>query len=130
MADRMDGRRRVLVGQALAQPAALVEQPRGDRVVAQALGGAPAFQGGDLGVHGRRLADDAEDGHRAPMAVQPERDEQAEDAPRVALPLGELAHERRHGLLADLWHVWDTLGLMRQLGLAAPDVSVGAGAAP
>jgi predicted ester cyclase len=28
------------------------------------------------------------------------------------------------GKVADLWHVWDTLGLMRQLGLQAPAVRV------
>jgi steroid delta-isomerase-like uncharacterized protein len=30
-----------------------------------------------------------------------------------------------NGRLKDLWHVWDTLGLMRQLGAPAPDLRVG-----
>lgn len=30
-----------------------------------------------------------------------------------------------NGRLKDLWHVWDTLGLMRQLGVPAPDLRVG-----
>lgn len=28
------------------------------------------------------------------------------------------------GRVADLWHVWDTLGLLRQLGVPAPDLRV------
>jgi steroid delta-isomerase-like uncharacterized protein len=30
-----------------------------------------------------------------------------------------------NGQVKDLWHVWDTLGLMRQLGAPAPDLRVG-----
>jgi hypothetical protein len=30
------------------------------------------------------------------------------------------------GRLTDLWHVWNTIGLARQLGAPAPDLSVGA----
>ena len=30
------------------------------------------------------------------------------------------------GRVADLWHVWDTLLLARQLGAPAPDLRVGA----
>jgi steroid delta-isomerase-like uncharacterized protein len=31
-----------------------------------------------------------------------------------------------HGRLTDLWHVWNTLALARQLGAPAPDLSIGA----
>jgi steroid delta-isomerase-like uncharacterized protein len=44
--------------------------------------------------------------------------------------------EYENGRVKDLWHVWDTLGLMRQLGAPAPDMRFGvpqpvaAGASP
>ena len=30
------------------------------------------------------------------------------------------------GLLTDLWHVWNTIALARQLGAPAPDLSISA----
>ncbi|MEA2210404.1 MAG: hypothetical protein QOF83_352 [Solirubrobacteraceae bacterium] len=62
--------------------------------------------------------------HRAPLNL----------GPMAALPVTgariEVAHMHffrydQEGLLTDLWHVWDTLRLARQLGAPAPDLRVG-----
>ena len=57
--------------------------------------------------------------------------------PMAALPISgariEVPHMHffryRDGRLADLWHVWDTGNLLRQLGVGAPPVEVGPGVA-
>jgi len=55
--------------------------------------------------------------------------------PLASLPVDGAPIDVRHmhffrydaeGRLTDLWHVWNTLSLARQLGAPAPDLSVGA----
>ena len=49
--------------------------------------------------------------------------------PRFRTPqavTGDTGDERCDGRLTDLWHVWNTLMLARQLGAPAPDLSIGA----
>jgi steroid delta-isomerase-like uncharacterized protein len=63
--------------------------------------------------------------HRAPLRI----------GPMAGLPVEGVAVEVPHmhffrydeaGRVTDLWHVWDTLRLARQLGAPAPDLSVAA----
>jgi predicted ester cyclase len=63
--------------------------------------------------------------HKGPLAI----------GPLVGLPVrgahAEVAHMHffRYddtGRLTDLWHVWNTIALARQLGAPAPDLSIGA----
>jgi predicted ester cyclase len=63
--------------------------------------------------------------HTGPLAI----------GPLVGLPVKgahvDVAHMHffrydDEGRLTDLWHVWNTIGLARQLGAPAPDLSVGA----
>jgi predicted ester cyclase len=55
--------------------------------------------------------------------------------PMASLPVNgahvDVAHMHffrydQEGHVTDLWHVWNTIGLARQLGAPAPDLSVGA----
>jgi steroid delta-isomerase-like uncharacterized protein len=55
--------------------------------------------------------------------------------PMAALPVNGTAIEVPHmhffrydaeGRVTDLWHVWNTISLARQLGAPAPDLSIGA----
>jgi predicted ester cyclase len=43
---------------------------------------------------------------------------------QVEVPHMHFFQYDEHGLLTDLWHVWNTLTLARQLGAPAPDLSV------
>lgn len=47
---------------------------------------------------------------------------------RVEVPHMHFFRYDDEGQLTDLWHVWNTLLLARQLGAPAPDLRVGAGA--
>ena len=62
--------------------------------------------------------------HRGPLRI----------GPMASLPVNGAAIEVPHmhffrydheGRVTDLWHVWDTLALARQLGAPAPDLRVG-----
>jgi len=44
---------------------------------------------------------------------------------RVEVPHMHFFHYDDHGRLTDLWHVWNTLLLARQLGAPAPDLRLG-----
>ena len=63
--------------------------------------------------------------HTGPLAI----------GPLVGLPVNGAHAEVAHmhffqyddaGRLTDLWHVWNTIALARQLGAPAPDLSIGA----
>lgn len=47
---------------------------------------------------------------------------------QIAVPHMHFFRYDQQGRLTDLWHVWDTLLLARQLGAPAPDLRVGASA--
>jgi steroid delta-isomerase-like uncharacterized protein len=47
---------------------------------------------------------------------------------RIEVPHMHFFHYDADGRLTDLWHVWNTLMLARQLGAPAPDLSISAGA--
>jgi steroid delta-isomerase-like uncharacterized protein len=47
---------------------------------------------------------------------------------RIDVPHMHFFRYDEHGRLTDLWHVWDTLMLARQLGAPAPDLRVGTAA--
>jgi hypothetical protein len=49
---------------------------------------------------------------------------------RIDVPHMHFFHYDGEGLLTDLWHVWNTLMLARQLGAPAPDLSIAAPGAP
>jgi hypothetical protein len=49
---------------------------------------------------------------------------------RIDVPHMHFFHYEGDGLLTDLWHVWNTLMLARQLGAPAPDLSIAAPGAP
>ena len=62
--------------------------------------------------------------HRGPLRI----------GPMASLPVNGAAIEVPHmhffrydpeGRVTDLWHVWDTLALARQLGAPAPDLRIG-----
>src|SRR5580765_2014772 len=62
--------------------------------------------------------------HKGPLAI----------GPLVGLPVNGAHAEVAHmhffqyddvGRLTDLWHVWNTIALARQLGAPAPDLSIG-----
>lgn len=46
----------------------------------------------------------------------------------IDVPHMHFFHYDDEGRLTDLWHVWNTLALARQLGAPAPDLSIGASA--
>jgi predicted ester cyclase len=43
---------------------------------------------------------------------------------RIEVPHMHVFHYDDEGRLTDLWHVWNTLMLARQLGAPAPDLSI------
>jgi steroid delta-isomerase-like uncharacterized protein len=45
---------------------------------------------------------------------------------KIEVPHMHFFHYDAHGRLTDLWHVWNTLMLARQLGAPAPDLSISA----
>jgi predicted ester cyclase len=47
---------------------------------------------------------------------------------RIEVPHMHFFHYDEQGRVTDLWHVWNTLLLARQLGAPAPDLRVGASA--
>jgi steroid delta-isomerase-like uncharacterized protein len=47
---------------------------------------------------------------------------------RIEVPHMHFFHYDEQGRVTDLWHVWNTLLLARQLGAPAPDLRVGAAA--
>ena len=58
--------------------------------------------------------------HMGPMASL------AVNGTRVDAPHMHFFRYDAAGRLTDLWHVWNTLALARQLGAPAPDLSIGA----
>jgi predicted ester cyclase len=44
----------------------------------------------------------------------------------IEVPHMHFFHYDADGRLTDLWHVWNTLALARQLGASAPDLSISA----
>jgi steroid delta-isomerase-like uncharacterized protein len=48
------------------------------------------------------------------------------DGTRISVPHMHFFRYDAEGRLTDLWHVWNTLMLARQLGAPAPDLSIGA----
>lgn len=61
--------------------------------------------------------------HLGPLALGPLAGIEPKGA-KIAVPHMHF-FRYENGRVADLWHVWDTLGLMRQLGAPAPDLRVG-----
>ncbi len=57
--------------------------------------------------------------HMGPMASL------AVNGARIDVPHMHFFHYDAAGRLTDLWHVWDTLALARQLGAPAPDLRIG-----
>jgi steroid delta-isomerase-like uncharacterized protein len=47
---------------------------------------------------------------------------------RIEVPHMHFFHYDQQGRVTDLWHVWNTLLLARQLGAPAPDLRIGASA--
>jgi steroid delta-isomerase-like uncharacterized protein len=45
---------------------------------------------------------------------------------RIDVPHMHFFHYDAEGRLTDLWHVWNTIALARQIGAPAPDLSIGA----
>ena len=63
--------------------------------------------------------------HQAPLQIGPLANLAVNGAP-VEVAHMHFFHYDRDGRLTDLWHVWNTLALARQLGAPAPDLSVSA----
>lgn len=117
------------------QGIAVCKQLRGLPVVAEPLRCAVALEDGDLGLGRGGLADDPE--HLGRLSLDDDRHPQGplRIGPMVGLPVNRASIEVAHmhffrydpeGRLTDLWHVWNTLALARQLGAPAPDLSAGA----
>ncbi len=62
--------------------------------------------------------------HQGPLRIGPLAFLPVNGAP-VDVPHMHFFHYDAEGRLTDLWHVWNTLSLARQLGAPAPDLSVG-----
>jgi len=62
--------------------------------------------------------------HRGPLNIGP-MGSLAVNGTRVEVPHMHFFRYDDHGRLTDLWHVWNTLLLARQLGAPAPDLRVG-----
>jgi steroid delta-isomerase-like uncharacterized protein len=63
--------------------------------------------------------------HRAPLDLGPMAALPVTGA-RIEVPHMHFFRYDQDGRLTDLWHVWDTLLLARQIGAPAPDLRVGA----
>ena len=63
--------------------------------------------------------------HRGPLRIGPMASLAVNGAP-IDVPHMHFFHYDDEGRLTDLWHVWNTLALARQLGAPAPDLSIGA----
>lgn len=62
--------------------------------------------------------------HRGPLNMGPMAGLPVTGA-RVEIPHMHFFHYDQQGRLTDLWHVWNTLLLARQLGAPAPDLRIG-----
>jgi predicted ester cyclase len=65
--------------------------------------------------------------HQGPLRIGPMAS-LAVNGTHIDVPHMHFFHYDAEGLLTDLWHVWNTLALARQLGAPAPDLRVGASA--
>ena len=63
--------------------------------------------------------------HQGPLRIGPLAN-LAVNGARIEVAHMHFFHYDADGRLTDLWHVWNTLALARQLGAPAPDLSVGA----
>ena len=63
--------------------------------------------------------------HQGPLRIGPLANLAANGAPVEVAHMHFFRYDP-DGRLTDLWHVWNTLALARQLGAPAPDLSVGA----
>jgi len=63
--------------------------------------------------------------HQSPLRIGPLAGLPITGA-RIEVPHMHFFSYDQHGRVTDLWHVWNTLLLARQLGAPAPDLSVGA----
>ena len=63
--------------------------------------------------------------HQGPLRIGPMAS-LAVNGAAIDVPHMHFFHYDDEGRLTDLWHVWNTLALARQLGAPAPDLSVGA----
>jgi steroid delta-isomerase-like uncharacterized protein len=65
--------------------------------------------------------------HQGPLRIGPMAGLPINGA-HVEVPHMHFFHYDAEGRLTDLWHVWNTLALARQLGAPAPDLRIGAAA--
>jgi steroid delta-isomerase-like uncharacterized protein len=63
--------------------------------------------------------------HQGPLRIGPMAGLPVKGTP-IEVPHMHFFRYDRDGRLTDLWHVWNTLSLARQLGAPAPDLRVGA----
>jgi len=63
--------------------------------------------------------------HQGPLRIGPMAGLPVNGA-RVEVPHMHFFHYGADGRVTDLWHVWNTLALARQLGAPAPDLRIGA----
>ena len=63
--------------------------------------------------------------HQGPLRIGPMAS-LAVNSAAIDVPHMHFFHYDDEGRLTDLWHVWNTLALARQLGAPAPDLSIGA----
>jgi steroid delta-isomerase-like uncharacterized protein len=63
--------------------------------------------------------------HRGPLRIGPMSGLPV-NGTRIEVPHMHFFHYDADGRLTDLWHVWNTLALARQLGAPAPDLSISA----
>jgi predicted ester cyclase len=63
--------------------------------------------------------------HQGPLRIGPMAS-LAVNGVRVEVPHMHFFRYDDHGRVTNLWHVWNTLALARQLGAPAPDLSIGA----
>jgi steroid delta-isomerase-like uncharacterized protein len=63
--------------------------------------------------------------HQGPLRIGPMAS-LAVNGAAIDVPHMHFFHYDGEGRLTDLWHVWNTLALARQLGAPAPDLSIGA----
>jgi steroid delta-isomerase-like uncharacterized protein len=61
--------------------------------------------------------------HRGPLRIGPMSGLPV-NGTRIEVPHMHFFHYDADGRLTDLWHVWNTLALARQLGAPAPDLSI------
>jgi steroid delta-isomerase-like uncharacterized protein len=63
--------------------------------------------------------------HRGPLRIGPMSGLPV-NGTHIEVPHMHFFHYDADGRLTDLWHVWNTLALARQLGAPAPDLSISA----